>query len=77
MRTPLIDRGRPPAASMTLRSSADLFLRLLSEPDFALRAGEELVIIGDTAPLQAVMQALAGGASPLSTRMAAMMTRRS
>ena len=64
----LIARGLPPSTSMTMRTSPEVLLRLLSDGEFTLRAGEELTVLGDTGPLVAVMEALAGGSSPLSTR---------
>jgi len=71
-RAGLVVHGLPNAPAMTVRTSPDVLLRLLSEKDFALRAGEEFTVLGDPAPLAAVVEALTGGASPLATRLGAM-----
>ena len=73
-RVGFVAHGMPAQPTMTMRTSPDVLLRLLSAPEFTLQAGEELTVLGDTAALAAVMEALAGGASPLATRMSAMGT---
>ena len=71
-RAGFIAHEMPSRPAMTVRTSPDVLLRLLSEKEFALRADEELTVLGDPAPLVAVIEALSGGASPLATRMSAM-----
>lgn len=64
-----VEPGAPAHPALTMRCSADLLLRLLTEPAFGLRAGEDLLLVGDPRPLEAVMEALRGGVSPLNARL--------
>ena len=70
--TTLVGEGTVAQPALTVRCSGDVLLRLLTDHNFGLRAGEVLEFTGDPAPLYAVVDALNGSPSLLQTRIAAM-----
>jgi hypothetical protein len=69
---PLVRTGTHPDAALTLRTSAAVFVRLLTASDFYLGQNERLDFDGDPRALKPLVDALAGGKSPLQTRLGAL-----
>lgn len=66
---PLVRTGTHPDAALTLRTSAAVFVRLITASDFFLGQNERLDFDGDPRALKPLVDALAGGKSPLQTRL--------
>jgi hypothetical protein len=69
---PLMRRGTHPDAALTMRTSTAVLVRLLTAPNMFLGQDEELAIDGDPRALKPLVDALAGGKSPLQTRLGAL-----
>jgi hypothetical protein len=70
-RTPLVSEGLPAKPVTTVRCPPEVLLRLFTDEHFALRAGEQLTVIGDPSPLRVLADALSGGGSPITARLEA------
>lgn len=64
----LIQAGGRADVALTIRCAPEQLLRLLTEPDFELRAGECLELSGDPTALEPIILALRGGMSILGAR---------
>lgn len=69
---PLVRRGTHPSPALTMRTSTAVLVRLLTAPEMFLGQDEELAIDGDPRALKPLVDALAGGKSPLQTRLGAL-----
>ena len=72
----VVAEGAPERPALTKRCSADVLLRLLTDTNFGLRAGEALELSGDLGPLYAVVDALNGPPSVLQARIASVASLR-
>jgi len=68
----LVVAGAATRSALTVRTSPAVLVRLLTDPQMALGAGEELAFDGDPLALKPLVDALAGGKSPLMTRLGAL-----
>lgn len=64
----LIERGLRADVALSIRVQPETLLRLLTDRDFDLRAGEQIEFSGDPTALQPIIEALRGGMSVLGLR---------
>lgn len=68
----LVLAGTAARPALTIRTSPDVLMRLLTEREVYLARDEELAFEGDPLALKPVIETLSGGLSPLRTQMSAL-----